>query len=59
MSKRLTFVKFDQLQMKPSIDAKPQVGVDINLIGSNQWMAATLPFVCGLGPRKARALLQV
>ncbi len=33
--------------------------MDVNLIGSNRWMAATLPFVCGLGPRKARALLQV
>lgn len=36
-----------------------QVGVDINLVASNQWMASTLPFVAGLGSRKARALLQV
>ena len=36
-----------------------QVGVDINLAASSQWQAATLPFVAGLGPRKARALLQV
>ena len=36
-----------------------QVGVDINAAAGNPWMAATLPFVAGLGPRKARALLQV
>ena len=36
-----------------------QVGVDINQAASNQWMAPTLQFVAGLGPRKARALLQV
>lgn len=36
-----------------------QVGVDINLAATNQWMASTLQFVAGLGPRKARALLQV
>jgi transcriptional accessory protein Tex/SPT6 len=36
-----------------------QVGVDINMAASNQWMAPPLQFVAGLGPRKARALLQV
>ena len=35
------------------------MGVDINLAASNPWMASTLQFVAGLGPRKARALLQV
>jgi hypothetical protein len=33
--------------------------VDINLAASNPWMASTLQFVAGLGPRKARALVQV
>ena len=33
--------------------------MDINLAASNPWMASTLQFVAGLGPRKARALVQV
>lgn len=30
-----------------------QVGVDINLAASHEWLFAPLQFVCGLGPRKA------
>ena len=36
-----------------------QVGADINAMATHAWMAAPLPFVSGLGPRKARALLAV
>lgn len=35
-----------------------QVGADINVMASETWQAASLPFVAGLGPRKAQALLQ-
>ncbi|XP_077219251.1 global transcription factor group B1 [Tasmannia lanceolata] len=38
------------------IDATNQVGVDINLAGSHEWLFAPLQFVSGLGPRKASAL---
>lgn len=38
--------------------AVAQVGVDINAAVANPWMAAPLPFVPGLGPRKAQALLR-
>eukprot|EP01122_Echinamoeba_exundans_P013454 TRINITY_DN5882_c0_g1_i2.p1 TRINITY_DN5882_c0_g1~~TRINITY_DN5882_c0_g1_i2.p1 ORF type:complete len:1292 (+),score=233.67 TRINITY_DN5882_c0_g1_i2:811-4686(+) len=33
------------------------VGVDINRIARHKWMHPVLQFVCGLGPRKAEALL--
>ena len=33
-----------------------QVGVDINAVVGSTWRAAPLPFVAGLGPRKAAAL---
>lgn len=36
-----------------------QVGVDINAAATLPWRAHVVPFVAGLGPRKARALLQV
>ena len=35
------------------------MGADINAMATHAWMAAPLHFVCGLGPRKARALLAV
>lgn len=35
-----------------------QVGADINVMASNMWQASSLPFVAGLGPRKAQSLLQ-
>jgi transcription elongation factor SPT6 len=35
-----------------------QVGVDINRAARSPWQAATLPFVAGLGPRKAQALIR-
>ena len=34
------------------------MGADINVMASNMWQSASLPFVAGLGPRKAQALLQ-
>ena len=34
------------------------MGVDINIMASNSWQAASLPYVAGLGPRKAHSLLQ-
>jgi len=39
------------------ITAVNQVGVDLNLVAQCSWMAPMLQFVCGLGPRKASALL--
>ncbi|CAL9209230.1 transcription elongation factor SPT6 homolog [Musa acuminata AAA Group] len=38
------------------IDATNQVGVDINLASSHEWLFAPLQFISGLGPRKASAL---
>ncbi|KAL5977005.1 hypothetical protein ACLOJK_021343 [Asimina triloba] len=38
------------------IDATNQVGVDINLAASHEWLFSPLQFVSGLGPRKASAL---
>ena len=35
-----------------------QVGCDINVAIDSHWLAAMLPFVAGLGPRKAAKLLQ-
>ena len=34
------------------------MGVDINLAANISWRRDVLPFVPGLGPRKAQALLQ-
>ncbi|KAK3241642.1 hypothetical protein CYMTET_48612 [Cymbomonas tetramitiformis] len=39
------------------VTAVNQVGIDINQAFVHQWKLATLPFVSGLGPRKARALV--
>ncbi|XP_010922250.1 transcription elongation factor SPT6-like [Elaeis guineensis] len=38
------------------VDATNQVGVDVNLAASHEWLFAPLQFVSGLGPRKASAL---
>jgi len=35
-----------------------QVGADINVMACNVWQAASLPYVAGLGLRKAHSLLQ-
>ncbi|KAB8576212.1 hypothetical protein FH972_025740 [Carpinus fangiana] len=40
------------------VDMVNLVGVDINEAVSNTYIANLLPFVCGLGPRKAHAMLQ-
>lgn len=39
------------------ITAINQIGVDINLTVQNEWLSWTLQFVSGLGPRKAKAML--
>ncbi|XP_068664398.1 transcription elongation factor SPT6 homolog isoform X2 [Aristolochia californica] len=45
------------------VDATNQVGLDINLAASHEWLFAPLQFISGLGPRKAsglqRALVRV
>ncbi|KAG6744633.1 hypothetical protein POTOM_051270 [Populus tomentosa] len=38
------------------VDATNQVGLDINLATSHEWLFAPLQFVSGLGPRKAASL---
>ncbi|XP_042510385.1 transcription elongation factor SPT6 homolog isoform X2 [Macadamia integrifolia] len=38
------------------VDATNQVGIDINLAVSHEWLFAPLQFVAGLGPRKAASL---
>lgn len=38
------------------VDATNQVGLDINLAASHEWLFAPLQFISGLGPRKASAL---
>ncbi|KAJ4980659.1 hypothetical protein NE237_031496 [Protea cynaroides] len=41
------------------VDATNQVGIDINLAGSHEWLFAPMQFVAGLGPRKAASLQRV
>uniref|UniRef100_A0A7N0ZV00 Transcription elongation factor spt6 n=1 Tax=Kalanchoe fedtschenkoi TaxID=63787 RepID=A0A7N0ZV00_KALFE len=38
------------------IDATNQVGLDVNLAASHEWLFAPLQFISGLGPRKAASL---
>lgn len=38
------------------VDVTNQVGLDINLAISHEWLFAPLQFVSGLGPRKAASL---
>ncbi|XP_072996636.1 transcription elongation factor SPT6-like [Typha latifolia] len=38
------------------VDATNQIGVDVNLAASHEWLFAPLQFVSGLGARKASAL---
>ncbi len=40
------------------VDVVNTVGVDINQAVNEQYYAAALPYVCGLGPRKASGVLQ-
>ncbi|KAK8925663.1 hypothetical protein KSP39_PZI018098 [Platanthera zijinensis] len=47
--------KYDMVE-QIMIDATNQVGVDVNLASSHEWLFAPLQFVSGLGPRKASAL---
>lgn len=41
------------------VTAVSQVGVNLNACVHVDWLAQALPFVPGLGPRKARALVKV
>jgi transcription elongation factor SPT6 len=41
------------------IDVVNKVGVDINRAVGDQYYQALLPFVCGLGPRKAQYLVKM
>ncbi|CAA3013552.1 transcription elongation factor SPT6 homolog [Olea europaea subsp. europaea] len=38
------------------VDVTNQVGLDINLAASHEWLFAPLQFIAGLGPRKAASL---
>ncbi|KAK1292420.1 hypothetical protein QJS10_CPB17g01754 [Acorus calamus] len=38
------------------IDATNQIGIDVNMAASHEWMLAPLQFISGLGPRKATSL---
>ncbi|XVF82582.1 hypothetical protein PTKIN_Ptkin16aG0061200 [Pterospermum kingtungense] len=38
------------------VDATNQVGLDVNLAASHEWLFAPLQFISGLGPRKAASL---
>ncbi|KAG6427914.1 hypothetical protein SASPL_112161 [Salvia splendens] len=38
------------------VDVTNQVGLDINLAATYEWLFAPLHFICGLGPRKAASL---
>ncbi|KAK1386015.1 Transcription elongation factor spt6 [Heracleum sosnowskyi] len=40
------------------VDATNQVGLDINLAASHEWLFSSLQFVSGLGPRKAASLMK-
>jgi len=41
------------------VDMVNLVGVDINLAAKNSYVANTVPFICGLGPRKATHVLKM
>ncbi|OMP03733.1 hypothetical protein COLO4_10242 [Corchorus olitorius] len=38
------------------VDVTNQVGIDVNLASSHEWLFAPLQFISGLGPRKAASL---
>jgi transcription elongation factor SPT6 len=40
------------------VDVTNKVGVDINRAVADTYYRRLLPFVCGLGPRKAQALVE-
>jgi transcription elongation factor SPT6 len=43
---------------RPFLAVVNSVGVEINRVVDHKWVEPLLQFVCGLGPRKAQALLQ-
>ncbi|XP_020672293.1 transcription elongation factor SPT6 homolog isoform X1 [Dendrobium catenatum] len=47
--------KYDMVE-QIMVDATNQIGVDVNLASSHEWLFAPLQFVAGLGPRKASSL---
>lgn len=40
------------------VDVVNKVGVDINRAANDEYYAALLPYVAGLGPRKAQVLIR-
>lgn len=40
------------------VDVVNKVGVDINRAANDEYYAALLPYVAGLGPRKAQVLIK-
>lgn len=47
--------KFEMVE-QIMVDATNQIGIDVNLASSHEWLFAPLQFVAGLGPRKATGL---
>ncbi|MCL7047010.1 hypothetical protein MKW94_029482 [Papaver nudicaule] len=47
--------KYDMVE-QVMVDVMNQVGIDINLAASHEWLFSPLQFVSGLGPRKAASL---
>lgn len=47
--------KFEMVE-QIMVDATNQIGIDVNLASSHEWLFAPLQFVAGLGPRKAAGL---
>lgn len=43
---------------KVMVDVTNQVGLDINLAASREWLFSSLQFISGLGPRKAASLMR-
>lgn len=58
LQKEVNREKLKQEFEKVAVEVVNQVGVDINDIIDNQHLESLLQFVCGLGRRKARHLLQ-
>jgi transcription elongation factor SPT6 len=46
------------MKLQVLVTALAQVGVDINLLANVSWRRDCLAYVPGLGPRKARSLLE-
>ncbi|MCL7022301.1 hypothetical protein MKW94_013072, partial [Papaver nudicaule] len=47
--------KYDMVE-QVMVDVINQVGIDINLAASHEWLFSSLQFISGLGPRKAASL---